>query len=87
MAINMSHSLLTLLKKDIFCILGIVLGVLITMRQVGYHNFQKKKTRPIKSFYAFVHTVNGLERIGHLDMLRYLLCILYYIAITLQLYL
>ena len=45
-----------------FRIMNTVLAILITMRQVGYHNFQKN--RPTILFYAFVHTANGLEFIG-----------------------
>ena len=43
------------------------MAVLITMGQVKYQNLQKKtknKNRPTILFYAFVHTVNGLEPMG-----------------------
>ncbi len=46
--------------------MGIVLAVLISMGQVGYHNLQNKQTNNI--IFAFVHTANGLE--GHLGMVR-----------------
>ncbi len=48
--------------------------------------FIKKKKRPIILFYAFVHTANGLEHMGHLSMLRAYFSLIHWILEILEMW-
>ncbi len=61
---NMAYDLLQLLKTRRFLYIGSRFGSIDHNGASKVSKFSGKKNRPIISFYAFMHTANGLELMG-----------------------